>query len=136
MDVFRSLIFYTFAMPCVSFYIFFFCNAERPQGTVDSSILMKAKYVLWLNSKVIDSFFGRILLSKSLVLLQLLWARSSGTTQTKPNRKEKKLNPKIFIVLWHIVQCRQKHVNWCGPPIWFRNKVSRRWVNKSECERI
>lgn len=31
-------------------------------------------------------------------------------------------NPEIFILLWHIVQRRQKHVNRCGPPIWLRNK--------------
>lgn len=51
---------------------------------------MKAKYVLWLNSKVIDSFFGRIFVVEKSCFIAIIMSEIERYHTNQANPKGKK----------------------------------------------
>lgn len=136
MDVFGSFLFDKFYFLCLLFYAFM---VQRDFWyTVDS--IIDLLQVWWKPNMSYDKaeshrrFFCVCIWSSMNFCCRKVWFycnyyESLDQAVTTLNDIDQIEIKKYFIVLWQIVPCRQKHVNWCGPPIWFRNQISRRWVN-------
>lgn len=93
-----------------------------------SSILTKANcmvgcFFCWFELKrastvspfVEQSCFIAIIIMRQDQAVHQKWTTTATTNIADRSVDEKKIESRmIFIVLWHIVQCRQKHVNWCA----------------------